>query len=69
MSLANPLYFKHQSSPKVSSQGTQINLGYSALISPKVEQPRAFYIAGMFSKLTNLSQFALHMPSAGAIQG
>lgn len=51
MSLANPLYFKHQSSLKVSSQGNQINLGYSALISPKVEHPRAFYIG----RISNLS--------------
>lgn len=63
MSLANPLYFKHQSSLKVSSQGNQISLGYSALTSPKVEHPRAFYfyIGGISSKLTNLFQFALHI--------
>lgn len=61
MSLANPLYFEHQRSPKVSSQGNQISMGYSALISPKLEHPRAFYFGGIFSKLTNLSQFALHI--------
>lgn len=69
MPLANPVYLEHQRSLKVSSQGNQMNLGYSALISPKVEHPRAFYFGGILSKLTNLSQFALHIPSAGVIQG
>lgn len=64
MSLANPLYFKYQSSLKVSSQGNQIHLGNSALTSPKVEHPGAFYTGGTFSKWTNLSQFALHLPSS-----
>lgn len=75
MSLANPLYFKHQSNLKVSSQGNQINSGLFSSNLSKVGTSQVFYFGFYFllwwdiQQVDQFIQFALHIPSAGAIQG